>query len=92
MRIVDLFTENCKWELGEDSLPPTLKLRDARRLLHNAGFVSDRSKGSHEYWKHPISGLKFSLPAHHTTIIQTSRHEKTYLRTVRLCARLLRYK
>lgn len=67
MRIVDLFTENCKWELGEDSLPPTLKLRDARRLLHNAGFVSDRSKGSHEYWKHPISGLKFSLPAHHTT-------------------------
>jgi predicted RNA binding protein YcfA (HicA-like mRNA interferase family) len=41
------------------------KYRDVARKLRAFGFVFDRpGPGSHEIWRHPLSGRKVTLPHH----------------------------
>ena len=42
-----------------------LSYRDVARKLHAAGFEFDRSaKGSHEIWRHPLTGHRTTVPHH----------------------------
>lgn len=38
-----------------------IRLRDARRMLYDAGFTLRRTMGKHEVWSHP-DGRSLSLP------------------------------
>lgn len=36
---------------------PTLTPKDIVKILQKKGFVLDHSRGSHQIWLHPVSGI-----------------------------------
>lgn len=42
----------------------TVKFRDVRRRLRDAGWVIVRQDGSHEQWKHPSGGGRVTVAGH----------------------------
>lgn len=43
---------------------PSLKPREVERILLNAGFVPDTSKGSHRTYYHPVKKLHTTVAFH----------------------------
>lgn len=43
---------------------PQLKARDLVRILHQLGFVYVRQKGSHAFYKHPMTKHSTLVPIH----------------------------
>lgn len=47
---------------------PSLTPKDIVRILHQKGFVLDRSRGSHQVWLHPVSHKRAVVPMHNKDI------------------------
>lgn len=43
---------------------PQLKARDVVRVLENLGFRFVRQKGSHAFYKHPVTSFSTLVPMH----------------------------
>ena len=52
---------------------PRVTADDVARVLRKIGFLKVRQRGSHQKWKHPVSGRIVILPYHSKRII----HPKT---------------
>ncbi len=43
---------------------PSLTSKDLVRILQQKGFLLDRSGGSHQIWRHPVSRKRAIVPKH----------------------------
>jgi predicted RNA binding protein YcfA (HicA-like mRNA interferase family) len=48
----------------DDKRPTVISNREARDLLHKAGYVHDKKRGIHDIWKHAKTGKIYPLPRH----------------------------